>query len=414
MLVRLALLFTVLLLIQLYAFQGIRMLTNRSWILIAYWVLGVLVLANVVYQFNTGSSVRGLTPQRSYAIAMMLVLAVFNLVVIVFVLGEDIVRLSMGVYRKIVGTPTEGFLPERRKFVSQMAMLVAAIPFSSMLYGIFKGKYNYKVLKYQLYFPDLPEAFDGYKITQISDIHSGSFDNKAKIEYAVDLINEQKSDTILFTGDLVNDRATEMEPWKNVFGRLSAKDGVYSILGNHDYGDYTQWDNEAQKAQNLEDLKSVQAEMGFRLLLNEHVYLERGGEKIALVGVENWGTGGFKQAGDLKKASNGLTNEEFKILMSHDPSHWEAQVIPDEKKFHLTLSGHTHGMQFGIEIPGWVKWSPVQWRYKQWAGIYSKNDHFINVNRGFGYLAFPGRVGIWPEITQIELKRGKQPESLSA
>ncbi len=320
--------------------------------------------------------------------------------------GEDIVRFIQGLFLKFNSKErSEGFLPSRRKFVSQIALGLAALPFTSLLYGMYKGRYNYKVLNYELTFADLPAAFDGYKITQISDIHSGSFDNKEKIEYAVDLINQQSSDVILFTGDLVNNQATEMEPWKDTFAKLKAADGVYSVLGNHDYGDYVQWESEAAKEKNLEDLKQIQKEIGFNLLLNEHTFLKRGEDKIALVGVENWGAGGFKKAGDLKKASNGLSDDEFKIIMSHDPSHWEEQIVPDKKKFHLTLSGHTHGMQFGIEIPGWFKWSPVQWRYKQWAGLYSKNDQTINVNRGFGYLAYPGRVGIWPEVTTITLKR---------
>jgi predicted MPP superfamily phosphohydrolase len=256
-----------------------------------------------------------------------------------------------------------------------------------------------------LHFDDLPEAFDGYRITQISDIHSGSFDDREKIVYAIDLIKEQDSDVILFTGDLVNNKASEMHSWKELFGQLSAKDGVYSVLGNHDYGDYVNWNSKEEKHQNLEDLKYLQREMGFDLLLNESRYIERNGEKIALIGVENWGRGGFKKAGDLKKASENIDPNDFKILMSHDPSHWEDVVINDDYHYHLTLSGHTHGMQFGIEIPGWIKFSPIQWRYKYWAGIYQELGQYINVNRGFGFLGYPGRVGMWPEITVIELKK---------
>jgi predicted MPP superfamily phosphohydrolase len=270
---------------------------------------------------------------------------------------------------------------------------------------MYKGKYNFRVLNYTLHFDDLPEAFDGYRITQISDIHSGSFDDREKIAYAVDLIKEQEGDVILFTGDMVNNKAGEMHPWKDLFGQLSAKDGVYSVLGNHDYGDYVNWNSREEKHQNLEDLKHLQREMGFDLLLNESRYIERDGQKIALIGVENWGRGGFKKAGDLKKASENINPNDFKILMSHDPSHWEDVVINDEYHYHLTLSGHTHGMQFGIEIPGWIKWSPIQWRYKYWAGIYEELGQYINVNRGFGFLGYPGRVGMWPEITVIELKK---------
>ena len=284
-------------------------------------------------------------------------------------------------------------------------MGIAAIPFSALLYGMYRGKYNFKVLKYNLEFDDLPNAFDGYQITQISDVHSGSFDNSKKIEYAIDLINKQQSDVILFTGDLVNNKTEEMIPWKETFSKLKAKEGKFSILGNHDYGDYVTWDTEELKSENLEDLKKLQKEIGFDLLLNESRYLKKGDDKIALVGVENWGRGGFKKAGDLGKAAESISKDDFKILMSHDPSHWEDVVISDDYHYHLTLSGHTHGMQFGIEIPGWVKWSPVKWRYKYWAGIYKEMGQYINVNRGFGFLGYPGRVGIWPEITVITLKK---------
>jgi len=271
------------------------------------------------------------------------------------------------------------------------------------------GKYNYKVLKYVLYFDDLPSAFDGYRITQISDIHSGSFDNHEKIKYGVDLINEQESDIVLFTGDLVNNKAEEMDTWKSTFAQISAKDGVFSVLGNHDYGDYVQWESDAARIANIEDLKAVHADMGWDLLLNEHRFLERNGERIALVGVENWGAGGFKKKGDLDLAGKGVAKEDFKVLMSHDPSYWQEKIKSDPNHYHLTLSGHTHGMQFGIEIPGWFKWSPVSYRYENWAGIYEEFGRYINVNRGFGYLAYPGRVGIWPEVSVIELRKGSKP-----
>ncbi len=233
---------------------------------------------------------------------------------------------------------------------------------------------------------------------------SGSFDDYDKVAYGVELINKQKSDVIFFTGDLVNNEASEMHDWKELFSKLTAKDGVYSILGNHDYGDYKQWESEAEKQQNFKDLIELQKSMGFDLLLNENRYIHKGDQKIAIVGVENWGQG-FKQKGDLEKASVGISKEDFKILLSHDPTHWESQVIKHDDHYHLTLSGHTHGMQFGIEIPGWIKWSPVKWRYKYWAGIYSEMGRFINVNRGFGFLAYPGRFGIYPEVTVIRLKK---------
>ena len=231
-------------------------------------------------------------------------------------------------------------------------------------------------------------------------------DNREKLEYGVNLINQQAADTILFTGDMVNNKASEMIPWKDLFGSLRAKDGVYSVLGNHDYGDYVRWESKEVYAQNLEDLKKIQKDMGYDLLLNESRFIERDGQRIAIVGVENWGKGGFKKAGDLRKATENVEPDDFKILLSHDPSHWEECVVNDDYHYHLTLSGHTHGMQFGIEIPGWIKWSPVKWRYKHWAGVYEEFGQYLNVNRGFGYLAYPGRVGIWPEVTVITLKKG--------
>jgi len=320
---------------------------------------------------------------------------------------EDIVRLMAFGYTKMVGVvePSATHYPARRKFVSSVAIGLAAIPFGALLYGMYKGKYNYQVLKYELEFDDLPDNFHNYKITQISDVHSGSFDDFNKVAYGVDLVNEQRSDAIFFTGDIVNNRTEELLPWKDVFAKLEAKDGVYSILGNHDYGDYAIWESEEAKAKNLEDLKEMQREMGFDLILNSNRYLEKEGQRIALIGVENWGRGGFTKAGDLEKAKEGIAREDFKILLSHDPSHWEDVALQDEYHYHLTLSGHTHGMQFGVEIPGWVKWSPVGWRYKYWAGIYKEMDQFINVNRGFGFIGYPGRFGIWPEISVITLKK---------
>lgn len=393
------------LILTVYGFQAIKTITKYSWVHYIFIAIAIIIVGNFIFQFASSSEGRVLSPSKSYAFGFLLSFMSLNLVLVPILLGEDIIRGALGLYDKLV-TKESFYLPSRRKFVSQVALGLAAIPFSSLLYGMYKGKYNFRVLNYTLHFEDLPDAFDGYKITQISDIHSGSFDNKVKIEYAVDLINEQQSDVLLFTGDMVNNKASEMIPWKDTFKRLKAKDGKFSVLGNHDYGDYVDWPNKEDKAQNLEDLMTIQKEIGFDLLLNEHRYLQKDGQRIALVGVENWGKGGFKKAGDLKKASSKIQPEDFKILMSHDPSHWEAEVINDAYKYHLTLSGHTHGMQFGIEIPGWIKWSPVKWRYKHWAGIYEELDQYINVNRGFGYLGYPGRVGIWPEITVIELKKG--------
>ncbi|SFR33351.1 hypothetical protein SAMN04490243_0659 [Robiginitalea myxolifaciens] len=390
----------------LYTLQALQAAVRFPWVRFLYIAIVLVILGNFIYQFTLGEvQGRVLSRPKSFAFGFLLAVLTFNLITILFLFSEDIVRLVVGIYHKFLGGKGEFTVPGRRRFLSLMALGLASLPFGALLYGMFRGKYNFKVLRYTLEFKDLPEAFDGYTLTQISDIHSGSFDNRDKIEYAVDLINKQQSDVILFTGDMVNNMAVEMKPWAELFSTLSAPDGKYSVLGNHDYGDYVSWETAEAKSQNLEDLKNLQRDMGFKLLLNEHTFLERNGARLALVGVENWGRGGFKKAGDLRKATEGLDPAAFKILMSHDPSHWEDQVIQDELHYHLTLSGHTHGMQFGIEIPGWIKWSPVKWRYKYWAGIYEELGQFINVNRGFGFLGYPGRVGIWPEITVIELKR---------
>ena len=391
-----------------YTLQALKTATRFPWVYYVFMALSLVVLGNFIYQFTWGGEAgRVLSRPKSYAFGFLIAIVTFNFITIFFLFSEDIFRFITAIYAKFFGTSQEFGLPTRRRFLSLMAMGIAAVPFSALLYGMYRGKYNFKVLRYNLEFEDLPESFDGYQITQISDIHSGSFDNRAKIEYAINLINQQGSDVIFFTGDMVNNKAEEMRPWTGLFSKLEASDGKYSILGNHDYGDYIGWRTEELKRENLEDLKTMQKDMGFDLLLNESRYLRRGQDKLALIGVENWGRGGFKKAGDLNKASADIDKDDFKILLSHDPSHWEEKVVSDDLHYHLTLSGHTHGMQFGIEIPGLVKWSPVKWRYKYWAGIYEEMGQFINVNRGFGFIGYPGRVGIWPEITVITLKNKK-------
>ncbi len=389
-----------------YTLQALKTVTRYPWVYYLFIGISLLVLSNFIYQFTFGETEgRVLSRSKSYAFGFLITMITFQLITIVFLFSEDIFRMLSGFYHRFCGRTKEFSLPVRRYFLSIVAMGIAAIPFGALLYGMYRGKYNFKVLKYNLEFDDLPDAFDGYRITQISDIHSGSFDNREKIEYAIELINQQKSDVLFFTGDMVNNKVEEMYPWKELFATLKAKDGKFSILGNHDYGDYIAWDTPEAKAENLQELIKLQKEIGFDLLLNESRYLQKGDDRIALVGVENWGRGGFKKAGDLKKAASAISKGDFKILLSHDPSHWEDIVINDEYHYHLTLSGHTHGMQFGIEIPGWVKWSPIQWRYTYWAGIYKELGQFIIVIRGFGFLGYPGRVGIWPEISVITLKK---------
>ncbi|ARV16098.1 metallophosphoesterase [Polaribacter sp. SA4-12] len=401
--IRLTILFVIVLALEFYAFQALKTVSNSKIIRYSWILISVVVYINFFYVAITYDKTQGQTPQFQMAMGVMLTVLLPKLVILIAMFGEDIYRGIFKLFSFISSEETKP-IAGRRKFISQSALFLAAIPFASFIYGIIQGKYNYKVLKYQLSFKDLPDAFDGYTITQISDIHSGSFTNKKKIQYGVDLINEQKSDIMLFTGDIVNNKADEMDDWIDVFSQLEAKEGKYAILGNHDYGDYMEWTNPQDKVDNFQRVKDIHKEIGFDLLLDEHRYLEKDGQKIALVGVENWGKG-FNQAGDLEKASSSINKEDFKILMSHDPSHWEHIVKKDDFNYQLTLSGHTHGLQMGIEIPGWFKWSPSKFAYKQWAGLYEEFGRYINVNRGFGYHAFPGRVGIWPEITVIELKK---------
>ena len=402
-------LITLLLLVffQWYSYQALKTAISNRWILYGYVFFTVIIVGNLLFytlilERNTTNE-----PRLMYAIGFFLSLLIFQLLVSVILLAEDVFRIPQALYSFLKRVPEQTkFIPSRRKIISQIALGLASIPFASLLYGMYRGKYNYKVLSYKLEFEDLPDAFDGFKITQISDIHSGSFDNQIKVKYGVDLVNKQKSDLVLFTGDLVNNRADEIKPWIKIFNKIKAEFGIFSILGNHDYGDYMRWESPAAKRKNMEDLYDAHNEMGWDLLLNESRFIEKDGERLAIIGVENWGSG-FKKAGDLNKALNKVSEKDFKILMTHDPSHWEAQVIPHPFKFHLTLSGHTHGMQFGIEIPGIIKWSPAKWRYKQWAGVYGENKQYLNVNRGFGYLAYPGRVGMWPEVSVITLSKSK-------
>ncbi len=396
----------VFLLIELYAFQALKTITKNKWIQWLWIFMAIAIYAYLFYVLFTTPRTAGQTKGFQMAVGFLLTFLIPKAVILLVMFGEDIFRGASTLISRFGASETQP-MAGRREFVSKLALGIAAIPFISFLYGVVQGRYNYKVLKYKLTFDDLPEAFDGFTITQISDIHSGSFTNREKIEYGVNMINEQQSDLMLFTGDIVNNKAEEMNDWIDVFKILKAPFGKYSVLGNHDYGDYVKWNSTEDKINNFQAVKDIHPKIGFDLLLNENRYIEKDGQRIALVGVENWGKG-FNQAGDLEKASKGISNEDFKILMTHDPSHWEYEVKHDKKHYHLSLSGHTHGLQMGIEIPGFFKWSPSQYAYKQWAGLYNEFGRFINVNRGFGYHAFPGRVGIWPEITVIELKRGSK------
>jgi predicted MPP superfamily phosphohydrolase len=348
---------------------------------------------------------------KIYFLSFILIILFSKIIGSVFLLVDDVIRLFRWIGSYLVKPEPTALteLPEnvhrisRLKFLNYVALGMAALPFAGFVYGMVKGAFNYKVHRVKVVLPNLPSEFNGFKIVQISDIHSGSFASTTHVEDAVQIILQQQADVIFFTGDLVNNEAKEMEPFMNVLNKLTAPLGVYSTLGNHDYGDYVQWDNNEAKVKNLEDLKAVHKQLGWRLMMNEHIALTKGNASIALLGVENWGGNlNFPKYGDLKKAHAGTENYPVKLLLSHDPSHWDKQVKPQYKDIDITFSGHTHGFQIGIEIPGF-KWSPSKYIYKEWAGLYSENNQHIYVNRGLGFLGYPGRVGISPEITVMEL-----------
>lgn len=395
-----------------YVFQGVQTLTiewsdyGRSVIHSGYWILFSALSMGLFYAaYNRLSGKYDLFARVS--VHAFVIILVTKLVFLSVLFTEDIVRTGAAIlqtFHKTAGDSAQAFIfPERTKLVSQLALAVAGIPFISFIYGITKGKHNYKVHKHTLYFDDLPEGFDGFKIVQISDIHAGSLRNAKAIQRGIDLIKKQNADLFVFTGDLVNNKASEVEPWLKYFSQIKAPFGQFSVLGNHDYGDYIQWKSAEEKDYNLEQLKKHHETLGYRLLLDKNVTIEKEGYRIALLGVENWGRG-FAMKGDLQKTMKGIDDQTFKVLLSHDPSHWEVQVKDHPATIHLTLSGHTHGMQFGIELGG-MRWSPVKYRYPNWAGIAHHNGRYLNVNRGFGFLGFEGRVGIWPEITVIELRK---------
>ena len=408
MVFRFLILITCWLLIDVYVFQSIKSITSNTLFYWSYWVLDILIIVLILYFALSGKFANGPSKYTSWIMGIMMVILVPKIVVLPFLFIDDLLRIIQFLVQHSIRLFSNNNsvidFASRRKIISQIALGIAAVPFFSTIYGILKGKYDYRVHKVSLYFKDLPSAFDGFKLVQLSDIHAGSFDNRDAVQKGIRLTNAQQGDLFLFTGDLVNNKSEEMYPWIEDFKQLKGKYGSFSILGNHDYGDYIKWENESEKSENLEKLKVVHKKLGYHLMLNETIYIEKEGAKIALIGVENWGKKGFVKHGDLDKAVESVDNNLFKILLSHDPSHWEAVTLNHDKFIHLTLSGHTHGMQFGIEIPGF-KWSPSQYIYKQWAGLYKHAEKYIYVNRGFGFLGFPGRVGILPEITVIELRK---------
>ncbi len=388
---RLLLLFAVLLGADFYFYQAVKTVSPEGPYLWTYWLIDFLLLSGII---TIALQRRGAElQQKLIATLMSFMLLVFvpRLFAMPLLLAEDLWRLFHG-------------FPARVLWLSESAMGMAALLFLLVLFGLTRGRHYYQIKQKTLYFNDLPETFDGLTISQISDVHAGSFTDAAGVQKGLDMINKAGSDLILFTGDMVNNRASEMDPWIPAFAALKAPMGKFSILGNHDYGDYVSWNSAREKQENLNRLKQIHAETGFQLLLNESQVLSREGQSITLMGVENWGKGGFHKYGDLEKTLAPVHEPSFKILMSHDPSHWDAVVLTQKRTIRLTLSGHTHGMQFGIDFLG-IKWSPIQYVYKQWSGLYEKSERFLYVNRGFGFLGLKGRVGMWPEITVLTLKR---------
>ncbi|MCW3123694.1 MAG: mismatch repair protein MutT [Flavipsychrobacter sp.] len=345
---------------------------------------------------------------RNVYVAFVLGFVVGKILILLVMLVDDIRRLVTWLVSSLVyrNSPAgeQVVSIERSQFLKTTALVLGGLSLAGFTYGI-TNRYKYRVRKVKLKFASLPAAFKGLKVVQISDIHTGSFDNHSAVAHGIQRVMDQNADIILFTGDLVNNHSEEVDAkYQEIFSRLKAPMGVYSTLGNHDYGDYVQWPSAEAKVANLETLKGIHASMGWRLLMNEHVVLERGADKIALVGIENWSAkANFPKYGDMRKAYEGLKekNIPFKILLSHDPSHWHAQVVPEYKDVNLMLSGHTHGMQFGVDSK-WFKWSPVQYMYNEWAGIYTEGEQQLYVNRGFGFLGYPGRLGVLPEITVFE------------
>jgi predicted MPP superfamily phosphohydrolase len=416
MFIRFLIFFILIVLVELYFLQALKTISadyapqkRKIIFIIAYSLAGINILISSVAMFYPPPEWNGLLRFISSA---ALILFVCKLIGSSFLLIDDVIRLFRWIASLFNKTPHHAIEEganqiSRLKFLSYLAVTFTVIPAVSFLYGMVRGAYKYRVHKVKVSSPNLPEAFEGFKMVQLSDMHCGSFMSPDPLIKAFNIVMDQKPDAIFFTGDLVNNEANETEMHIETYKMLKAPYGVYSILGNHDYGDYKQWETPEHKIENLEKLKDIQTQSGWRLLMNEHVPIEKDGQKIALLGIENWGGNlRFPRYGKLDNAHAGTEGYPFKILLSHDPSHWDVQVSQKQKynDIDLTLSGHTHGMQFGIEIPGF-KWSPVQYIYKHWAGLYKQDNQYLYVNRGLGFLGYPGRLGIWPEITVIELTR---------
>jgi predicted MPP superfamily phosphohydrolase len=406
----------IILTIDAYSYWGISKITSdlslriRRVIRLLYWIVPAFIIAGLILIFTFQKYIPGnrLLPYFHTVSGAFILFYVPKLVFIIFNIFDDVIfqiRKYITLKRnKPTESPGIGKSITRRKFLNQVGIVFAGVPFISLSYGILHGRFDYTLRKEILPFSNLPDPHHGMKIVQISDFHIGTFLHYPnQVEKLVELINSQNPDLILFTGDMVNNLATELDPFFNILNNLKARFGKYSILGNHDYGEYVPWKTQEEKEANLQRVIQIQRDLGFDLLLNESRKIELDGQQIELVGVENWGLPPFPQYGDLKKALSQVDENVFKILLSHDPTHWDAQIV-NKTNIDLTLSGHTHGAQFGIEIPGW-RWSPVAMRYEQWGGLYTKGRQHLYVNTGLGSIGYPGRVGMPPEITVFELRK---------
>ncbi len=393
-----------------YAFQAVKTSLRDSSenvkriSYIIYWSFTFITIATILSNF--AFSVREWPHTLRAIVFSVIALAMLGkMFIIVFLLIDDVQRFFRWIY-SLVFPPSDGGPTNlsRAKFLSQTGLVVATAPLIAGLWGILKGAHDYTIHRVKITLPNLPDAFNGLKIVQLSDIHAGSFPSGDPLKKAIAMINAEKPDLIFFTGDLVNNIAEEVEPYVAMFSQMNAKLGKYSVFGNHDYGDYVPWNSQKEKQDNIERLKTAHTDMGWKLLWDEHTYLEKDGQRIAIIGVQNCsGTKSFHTYGDLDVAYKGC-EAPVKLLLSHDPTYWDAK-IRDYEDIDITFAGHTHGAQFGIEL-GKLRWSPAQYIYKQWAGLYQKGTQYIYVNRGLGYLGFPGRIGILPEITVMELVKG--------
>jgi hypothetical protein len=399
------------LVIDAYFYQGV-LAASRNWtplwknsLRIGFWIPTLFAVLSVTW-FVFGNPYTISASARNFIITGVVAAYLSKVLGIVVLLGEDLYRGIRWVGTYFGWGPKEnlpGAVIPRSQFLSQIAVSTAALPLGAFAYGIISGAHDYRIRRVKVSLKNLPKSFDGIRIGQISDIHSGSFWNKVAVKGGVEMLVSEKPDMIFFTGDLVNNQAEEVRDYLPIFDKVKAPLGVFSITGNHDYGDYHRWSSREQKEQNFRDLVQAHKTMGYDILLNENRIIELGGEKIAILGNENWGVR-FSKYGKLEQAYQGTEEAAVKLLLSHDPTHWDAEVRPKYPDIDMTFAGHTHGFQFGVEI-GNFKWSPVQYVYRQWADLHREGDQYLYVNRGFGYIGYPGRVGIPPEITIFELKR---------